>query len=155
MAMKDIVLRNKRWPSMPIHRDIDRLFNGFFEDFGLSSSWFGKGSFTSFAPKLNVSEDDKSVEISAELPGMSEKDIEVSLDNNVLKIKGEKKVESENQEKSYYHMERSYGSFQRSIRVSDEVEPDKIAASFKDGVLVINLPKSEKEPARVIEVTSV
>ena len=154
MSMKDIVLRNQRWPSLSLHKDMDRLFNGFFEDFSLSKSWMGRDRFTSFAPKLNVSEDHSSLEISVELPGMNEKDIEVSLEKSVLTIKGEKKVESENQEKSYHHMERSYGSFQRSIRISDEVDPNKIDASFKEGVLVITLPKTEKEAARVIEVKS-
>ena len=155
MSMKDIVLRNQRWPSMSLHKEMDRLFNGFFEDFNLSKSWIGKERFSTFAPKLNVSEDEISVEISAELPGMNENDIEVSLDKDVLTIKGEKKAESESREKSFHHMERSYGTFQRSIRISDEVEPNNIKATFKDGVLVITLPKVEKEAARVIEVKPV
>ena len=83
---------------------------------------------------------------------MNEKDIEVSLDKDVLTIKGEKKEESENREKSYHHMERSFGTFQRSIRISKEADSNDIKASFKDGVLVITLPKAEKEAARVIEV---
>jgi len=137
---------------MSLHKDMDRFFNRFFDDFNISKSWIGKDRFSAFAPKLNVSEDDAAIEISVELPGMNEKDIEVSLDKDLLTIKGEKKEESENREKSFHHMERSYGTFQRSIRISDEVEPNNIKASFKDGVLVITLPKAEKEAARVIEV---
>ena len=137
---------------MSLRKDMDRFFNGFFDDFDLIKTWPGKDRHSTFVPKLNVSQDDASLEISVELPGMNEKDIEVSLDKDTLTIKGEKKADSENQEKSYYHKERSYGAFQRSIRVSDEVEPDNIKASFKDGVLVISLPKAAKEVARVIEV---
>ena len=152
MAMKDIILRNQKWPSMPLHREMDRLLNNFFEDSSLSTPFFSKNRFSSFAPKLNVSEDKNSVEVSAELPGMSEEDIEVTLDKNLLTIKGEKKSDHQEEKRSYYHMERSYGSFQRSIRVSDDVEAEKIKASFKNGVLVITLPKVEREQARVIEV---
>ena len=152
MTMKDIMLRNQGWPSMSLHKDMDRFFNRFFDDFNISKSWKNKDRFSSFAPKLNVSEDESSIEISVELPGMNEKDIEVSLDKDVLTIKGENKEESENREKSYHHMERSFGTFQRSIRISKEADSNDIKASFKDGVLVITLPKAEKEAARVIEV---
>jgi HSP20 family protein len=121
MTMKDIMLRNQGWPSMSLHKDMDGFFNRFFDDFNISKSWKSKDRFASFAPKLNVSEDESSIEISVELPGMNEKDIEVSLDKDVLTIKGEKKEDSETRKKSYHHMERSFGTFQRSIRISKEL----------------------------------
>lgn len=155
MSMKDLVVRNQRWPSLSLHKEMDRLINGFFEDFGPSEMRMGHGRFSSFAPKMNVSEDETAIEISVELPGMNEKDIEVSLDKNVLTVKGEKKEEIENKDTSYHHLERSYGTFQRSVRISEEVDSNDIKASFKDGLLLISLPKVEKEPARVIEVNPV
>ena len=163
MAMKDIILRNRGGlfpetghldrPFGAIQREMDRFVNSFFDDLP-SNSWSSKDRLSSFAPKLNVSEGEKSVEISAELPGMNEKDIEVSVDKNLLTIRGEKKADQEVQNRSYYHMERRFGSFQRSIRLTEGIEVDKIQANFKDGVLVITLPKSDKEQARVIEVKS-
>ena len=163
--MKDIILRNPRGvlhkmghrdtPIAAIQREMDRFFNGFFDDSGQFNSWFNKDRFSSFAPKLNVSENETSVEVSVELPGMNEKDIQVSVDKNMLTIKGEKKADREENNRSYRHMERRFGSFQRSIHLSNSVEIDKIQASFKDGVLVITLPRSKKEQARKIEVKSV
>ena len=165
MAMKDIILRNRRGvfpeigrldrPFAAIQREMDRVFNGFFEASEPAYSRFSGDRFSAFVPDLNVSESEKSVEISAELPGMNETDIEVSVDKNLLTIKGEKKAGREDQNRSYYHRERRFGSFQRSIRLPDEVEMENIQAAFRDGVLVITLPKSEKEQARVIEVKSV
>ncbi len=93
-------------------------------------------------PAADVSETDKAYEITAELPGMDEKNIEVKLANGVLTIKGEKQEEKEEKQKDYHMRERSFGSFQRTFQVPDGVDSDKIEASFKNGVLSVTLPKS-------------
>lgn len=108
------------------------------------------------SPKVDVSETDTDYEITAELPGMSEKDIELTLKSDMLTLKGEKKEEREEKKKDYYLSERSYGSFQRSFRLADDVDVDKISSKFSKGVLTVNLPKSAEAKAntRKIEVKS-
>lgn len=169
MALKDLALWNRRdkevdrdYPLNPVeslHREVDRWFDGFFNDFGrFPGSLFNRGRIDSFSPKVDISEDDAEVTISAELPGMNEKDIQVNLKDDVLTIRGEKKNEFEDKDKDkqYYRYERSYGSFQRSIQLPGDIDADKIKASFKNGVLNVSLPKSEKakENVKQIEVKS-
>ncbi|MBU2511025.1 Hsp20/alpha crystallin family protein [bacterium] len=160
MALKDLVLWNRKnnaiekrdslSPFDSFHREVNRMFDEVFGDFGsFPSTFFGKDRFSSFSPSINVSEGEKSIEVSAELPGMEEKDIEVVLKNRVLTIKGEKKSEEKKEEKEFYKVERSFGSFQRSIQIPDEIEVDKIKASFKNGVLQVTLPKSESAQKKV------
>jgi HSP20 family protein len=109
--------------------------------FDLQPFW-SRGS-TSFAvPAVDIAETDKAYEITAELPGMDEKNIEVKFADGVLTIKGEKKDEKEEKKKDYYLSERSYGSFQRSFQVPEGVDTDKIEATFKKGILTVALPKS-------------
>jgi len=93
-------------------------------------------------PAVDVSETDKAYEITAELPGMDEKNVEVKVANGVLSIKGEKQEEKEEKKKDYYKRERNFGSFERSFQVPDGVDTDRIEASFKKGVLLVTLPKS-------------
>jgi HSP20 family protein len=150
----------QQWqPFERFRREMDRLFDDF-------SSGFWRGSLFDMAPSrraeatfrtmpaVDVSETDKAYEITAELPGLDEKNIEVKLANGVLSIKGEKQEEKEEKEKDYYRRERSFGSFERSFQVPDDVEEDKIAASFKNGVLSVTLPKSgeAQKQAKKIEV---
>jgi HSP20 family protein len=94
------------------------------------------------APAVNIAESDKAYEISAELPGMDEKSIEVKLTNEVLAIKGEKQEEREEKEKGYHVQERHFGSFERLFRVPAGVDTDKITAMFKNGLLIVTLPKA-------------
>ncbi|MEN8262790.1 MAG: Hsp20/alpha crystallin family protein [Nitrospirota bacterium] len=129
-------------PFSLLHRDMDRLFDDFFS--GVDIEPFGN-RYSSFSPDIEVSESDKDIKISAELPGLDEKDIDVSLTDDTLTISGEKKEEKESKEKGYYMKERSYGSFTRAIPLYTDVEADKIDAHFKKGVLTIKLPKSKKE----------
>jgi HSP20 family protein len=107
-----------------------------------------------FTEWRRIAETDKAYEITAELPGLDEKNIEVKLANGVLSIKGVKQEEKEEKEKDYYRRERSFGSFERSFQVSDDVEEDKIEASFKNGILLVILPKSAEaqKQAKKIEV---
>lgn len=147
MALKDLLpsLRRKRIPVRreeysPIellHEEIDNLFERFFRSFSLEPFTFGR----EFSPKIDVAESDTAVEITAELPGMDEKDIDISITEGLLTIKGEKKMEKEDKEKDYYRIERSYGSFARTIPIPEYVDLDRAEATFKKGVLKITLPK--------------
>ncbi|MDE2375810.1 Hsp20/alpha crystallin family protein [Bradyrhizobium sp.] len=148
-------------PFESLRKEVDRLF----EDFGRGDFWgrsfptlagFEKNLTRKFAaaPAVDVVENDKAYEITAELPGMEEKDIEVKLANGGLTIKGEKKEEKEEKQKDYYVSERRYGSFERYFALPDGIDADKIGASFKNGVLKVTLPKTAEaqKPAKTIEV---
>jgi HSP20 family protein len=150
-------------PFENLRREIDRLFDDF--DGGLWRSPFGRSFFDvqpfgrremawAATPAVDVAETDKAYEITAELPGIDEKNIEVKLADGALTIKGEKREEKEEKKKDYYLSERSYGSFQRSFQVPEGVDTDKIEASFKKGVLTVTLPKSAEaqKAAKKIDV---
>ena len=127
-------------PFITLHREMNRLFDDVFRGFDLNP--FGNGRLLDRAigwPNIEVSETDKEVKITAELPGLEQKDIELELAHGVLAIRGEKRTETE--DKNRLFSERTYGRFERRIPV-DEVEQDKVNASFKNGVLTVTLPKS-------------
>lgn len=105
-----------------------------------------------WSPRLDVSETDTAIEVIADLPGLEKKDIEISLDNGVLVIKGERKEEHKETEKHVHRMERRYGSFYRALRLPAEVKTDKIEASFKNGELKVTLPKSEEAKKRITNI---
>lgn len=94
-----------------------------------------------FAPSSDAAATDRFYEINVELPGVSEKDINVELHDNMLTVTGEKRFAREETGKSYYFSERTYGAFQRSFRIPEDVEPDQVTAGFRDGVLTIKVPK--------------
>lgn len=128
-------------PYFSLHRDVNRAFEDMFKGFGaMPSVWGGDPVAT---PKIDVKETGKGLEVTAELPGVDEKDIELELDDDVLTIKGEKKLEKEEKdEKTGYHlMERSYGSFARSIRLPYQVRSEAVSAEFDKGVLKVTCPK--------------
>ena len=133
----------EREPFYALQRRMDHLFDDdFFNSFGLAPfSLFG-GPVGAFSPRIDLSESEKELKVSAELPGLEENDLQVSLAHNMLTISGEKKEEKEDKGQNYYHLERSYGSFQRTIPLPCEVEDDKVEATFKKGVLTITLPKT-------------
>jgi HSP20 family protein len=140
-------------PFESLRREIDHLFDDFRQ-----SSWrsplsrtlfdvepFWRGDITwGKAPAVDVTETDKAYEVTAELPGMDEKNIELKVADDVLTIKGEKKEEKEEKKKDYYLSERRFGSFQRSFSVPNGVDADKIEAHFKNGILTVKLPKSSQ-----------
>ncbi len=133
-------------------RDMHRLFDDILgHELGLSPIWTEEGR-AGFIPRVDVVETDKEVRISAELPGMSEDDIELTVDDDTLIIRGEKRTESEHQEGSTYRMERSYGSFRRVVQLPSEVKPDKAEAVYANGVLTVTLPKAETSRVRTITV---
>ena len=143
--------------------EMDRLFDRFSGAFGMPSlrrmfdteSAFRQESTFSFAaPVVDVGEDDKAYKITAELPGLEPKDIELSVTGDTLVLRGEKREEKEQKDKNAYMSERTYGSFQRSFALPDGIDRDKIAADLAKGVLTITFPKTEEaqKPAQKIEV---
>jgi len=144
-------------PFSELQKEMNRLFENFSENmFSLSPTRRNQPGISAAFPKMDVSETEKEFKVSAELPGMDEKDIDVSVSNEVLTIKGEKKAEKEEKKPNYYRMERSYGTFHRSIPLPSEVKKDQIKASFKKGILNIVLPKSEKavKESKKIKISS-
>lgn len=126
----------------------------------LFEDWFGRGMDGMMTPRIDVSETEKDVVLAVELPGVEEKDIDLSIAGDRLTIKGEKKSEQEEKKddegRVYHRVERSYGSFQRIMKLPFKIEPEQVSAVFKDGVLKITLPKPadaiKREEPRKIEV---
>ena len=139
-------------PFRSFHREVDRLFEDFF---GVpEATEKGGGRRLGLVPDVDVAETETGFEVKADLPGVEEKDLQVTVTNGLLTLKGEKRTESEEKDKSYYRAERAYGAFQRSIPLPNDVDQEKIKARFKNGVLTVSLPRSPeaKAAARKIEV---
>jgi HSP20 family protein len=124
-------------PFVTFRREMDRMFDHFLDGFG-GRSGNGPGAI---APAIDLDETEKEMVLTAELPGVSDKDIEVSLAGDVLTIKGEKKTETEEKKGNATYTERRYGSFARSLRLPFEVKDEQVDATFKDGVLTVRVPK--------------
>ena len=131
-----------------IRREMDRLWDSFLEGRPMRRAEDGR----EWLPSIDVSETKNELVIKAELPGLDPKDIDISMNNGYLTIKGEKKHEKEEKDENYHLIERSYGSFTRSVRLPREVQNDKITASFKNGVLRVTLPKSEEAKKKEIKI---
>lgn len=132
-------------PLNVFQREMNRLFDDFFKGTGIKPWAEEMESLGAFTPQVNMTEDEKSIQVSAELPGLDEKDLEISLSKDALTIKGEKKQENEHKDKEAYYLERSFGTFTRVLPIPKDVNTEKAEASFKKGVLTITLPKLEKE----------
>ena len=144
--------RDDDHPFYSLQRQMNSLFDDFFTGFDVAPGALASGKFGSFIPSIDVKESDKEFTIRAELPGVEEKDMEVTVTNEAVTIKGEKKEEKEDKGKNYYYMERSYGSFNRVIPLSTETDANKAEASFKNGVLNITIPKSQSAKAKGTKV---
>ena len=135
-------------PFLALHREMNRLFDDAFRGFDLGFPSFGDrqigGSFG--WPNLEVSEASNEIKVTAELPGLEEKDVDIHLADGVLTISGEKKTESEDRERVF--SERYYGRFERRIPV-DDIDVDKVKASFKNGVLTVTLPRLETAKSNI------
>lgn len=143
------------YPLDRFRAEMDDLFDGFFGRDPWRWEPFGeRGEAGRLMAPVDFKETDGAYTLQAELPGMSEKDIELELHDGVLTLKGEKKSERSEKKDDYHLSERSFGSFRRSIRVPDSVQEDKIAADFKNGVLTVSLPKSKeaRKKARKISI---
>jgi HSP20 family protein len=140
----------------PLQREVDRLLNDFTRGTG------GNGS-SMLMPSIDVSETDKEIEVTVDLPGLERKDVDISLENDVLTIRGEKKIESKSdekagkdgkdaKEKTYHVAERSYGVFYRVIQLPPGIDPSKVHATMSKGVLKVTIPKPTRSAAAKIEV---
>jgi len=131
-----------------MRREMDRLWDSFLEGRpGRKVEEVGE-----WLPTLDVSETKNELVVRAEIPGIDAKDIDISLTNDLLTIKGEKKQEKEEKEENYHLIERSYGSFARAIRLPKEVQSDKISASYRNGILKVTLPKSKEAKKKEIKI---
>ena len=153
MALRDLITWGRDQPSVPsrraeevspfltLHREMNRLFDDVFNNFGSFGAPSAFGRMPAW-PSVEVVQSDKDVRVSAELPGLDEKDVEVLVDDDVLTIRGEKKSETEDKDRRF--CERYYGRFERVIPRPLAVEEDRAEASFNNGVLTVTLPKSAK-----------
>lgn len=137
---------DERDPFLSLHREVNRLFDDVFRGFGLPSLR-GTSGIAAGWPSVEIADSDKDIKVTAEVPGLEEKDIEVLLDDGVLTLKGEKRSETEDKEKQF--SERYYGRFERRIPLGAEVKEDQVDATFKNGVLTVTLPKTEKAQSQV------
>jgi len=142
------------WPGGPasllsLHRDMDRWFDDAFNSFGLPSLTAGSGSMSAgddglqrfYRPQIDVSGDDNCYEISLDVPGLTEDDLSLELNGDVLTIKGRKEEHRESKDRQYYRIERSYGSFQRTLALPDDADADEIRAHLDKGVLRLEIPR--------------
>jgi HSP20 family protein len=155
--------RSEWHPLSDLRREVDHLFDEFTSSLPFGRRKFDPESFRLFprfhdaaVPAVDVVEEDRRFEITAELPGLTEKDIEVSMSDHSLTIKGEKKQEKEEKKKDFYLSERYYGAFRRSFSLPEGVDSRKIDATFKDGILRISLPKTaaSQKKERKIAITA-
>jgi len=143
--------------------EMDQLFDRFYGSFHVPSwrqmfrtdpSLRDEGFFAFSTPAVDMTEDDKAYKITAELPGLEEKNIDVAVSGDMLTLKGEKRYEKDEKDKNHYMAERAYGSFQRSFGLPDGIDREKIAAELSKGVLTITLPKiaEAQKPQKKIEI---
>jgi HSP20 family protein len=137
-------------PFMSLQREIDRLF----EDFSRGFPTIAGNGATALMPSMDVTETDKEIEITAELPGLEEKDVQINVADNILTIRGEKKAEKEQKDKNYRLVERSYGAFERTLELPEGVNADAIKANISKGLLKVTVPKPAPTQAKKIEVKS-
>ena len=138
-------------PLSVLRSEMDRMMESFFRDpFGVLD--WRSGSRTAWTPALDIAEDDEQVTVRAELPGMSPKDIEISVSGGQLVLSGEKKESTEKSGKDFFHTETRYGSFRRSVPLPDAIDPEHVDAEYANGVLTIRLKKSPSSPPKRIEV---
>ncbi|MBB3917687.1 MULTISPECIES: Hsp20/alpha crystallin family protein [Rhizobium] len=137
-----------RDPFLSLHREVNRLFDDVFRGFGSGLPSFGNASSLGGGwPSVEISDTDKEIKVTAEVPGLEEKDIEVLLNDGVLTLKGEKHSESEDKDRRF--SERYYGRFERRIPFGVKVKEDQVDATFKNGILTITLPKTEEAQSQV------
>ena len=140
--------RSDLYPFDALRRDFEALFSDFARSLGTPSN--GAGGL--FAPRMEVAETDNEIEVSVELPGLERKDVDVSLDGNVLAVRAEKKAEAERKAKNLHVAERSYGVFYRALELPAKVDPSTVKATMSNGVLHIQIPKPTQTEAKKIEV---
>jgi HSP20 family protein len=154
MTMNIIPFTTEKGELARLHKDMDDLVSSFFG--GRPTLFSEREIWPALSriewPAIDINEDENAITVKAEVPGCKAEDVDISVQGNTLTISGEKKHEEEKKEKGYYYAERSYGSFRRDLTLPAEVDSTKINAACKDGVLTINLPKSEKAKAVKVKV---
>ena len=138
-------------------KDMDELQSRLTKLFGLTPARTGNGgqelmTVSQWTPSVDIIEDEKEYLVKADLPEVKKEDVKVTVENGVLTITGERKFEKEEKDKMYHRIERSYGNFLRSFTLPDGADGAKVNAEFKDGVLKVHLPKSEKAKPKTVEV---
>jgi HSP20 family protein len=133
---------------------VNQLFN---QNFG-TTPWTGREPrqhlmSANFIPPVDILEDDQNIVVQAELPGVTENDVEIRLENNVLTISGERRLEHEDKKQNVHRIERGYGRFTRSFTLPAVVEPEKVQANFDNGLLTITIPRREESKSRQIKIT--
>ena len=138
-------------PFRSMREEMNRMMSAFSMP---QMSWWSGSTEGALALRVDIAETDNEIEVTAELPGVPEKDVDVTLEDDMLRIRAEKKSEAEKGEKNWRVVERSYGAFERAIRVPAGIDPEKVNAQFENGVLTVTLPKppSAKQSARKIDV---
>jgi HSP20 family protein len=144
-------------PFLSFRRDVDRMFDDFFSGFGRRAVGSPFASWTAPTPSLDLTETEKEIVVTAEMPGLDDKDFEVNVSGDVLTLKGEKRAKHEHRNGDAYHMERRFGSFSRSVRLPFEVQDEKVDARYQKGELTIRVPKPAdmQRQVRRIEVRTV
>lgn len=145
-----------RWEPMrelnTLQTEMNRLFNTFFVEGEEGNGGANGRSHRRWAPAVDLLEREDSLVLVADLPGLSEDDVQIEMRDNVLTISGERRAQFEDKQNGYHRVERAFGSFARSLTLPDGVDADKIAASFDKGVLEVTIPKPEERKPRRIEI---
>jgi len=138
------------WPSevFSLQREMNRMFDSFFR----GGSREDETTLSAWTPAVDIAEHDDAYIVKVELPGVIKDDVKITLESNILTIRGEKKQEKETKKQNYHRVERAYGSFQRSFTLPTTVKSDRIDAVYKDGILTVTLPKAEEAKRKQIEV---
>jgi HSP20 family protein len=163
MAYNWLVPRRRRERKVPVRqeeeqpltlwqRDMDAMFDEFFRGFGLAPLTGSEQWGETFSPRVDVMDGETELKITAELPGVDADNVDVSVSRDILTISGEKREEVEDEGKDYYRIERSYGSFTRSVPLPCEVDSGQADATFDKGVLTVTLPKTRTEECKRITV---
>lgn len=146
--------RTNPWTALPtLQNRVNRLFEDMFPEISVGDAMgLDDMSLMDWRPVVNTYETDNAIVINAEVPGVKKEDISIDVKNNVLTISGERKDQENIDRDDYYRSERFYGSFQRSFTLPDNVDAEKVDATYKDGVLEIKIPKTEESARKKIEV---
>jgi HSP20 family protein len=134
-----------------IQNEMNRLFNSFFDTPTATHS--NGATFRRWIPAMDLVETEDSFVLTADLPGLSESDVNIEVEDNVLTVSGERKAEHEDRKGGYYRVERSYGSFRRSLTLPEGVDPEAVTATFDKGVLEVTVPKPEQQQPRKVQIT--
>lgn len=140
-------------PMLQMHREMNRLFDEIWRGFGMPSSGVFNNGMQSMRPSIDVSGDEKQYDISLDVPGYEEDELDVMLQKDMLIIRGRKEQRKEDQDKHYYRVERQYGEFQRVLDLPEDASRDEIRASLKQGVLHLEIPRTEVLPATSRRIT--